>query len=377
VISPAPAASPSYRILVDDTLEISVVSQNGLGQQVVARTVTVLNDGTVDLPVMGEIKIVNMTVGELRKKIRARMSKQIRDPQVNIAVRDRVRAQVTTLGVLKGGKIVLREGWRVRDVIASAGGLPTDRYEYYRASLTRGKNNQTLPIDLQKLLVDSDQSQNYLLEPDDTLLIQEVDQAQKQVQVIGQVLKAGPVELPRTRSIIDVLQAAGGPNDRAALNDATIERGSTTIKVPLRDNVRNGTEPSEKLEPGDRLVIPENRREYYMLGAVGAGGTKPFPEDRKLTVFTAISDAGGQVSGAELKKTRLTRKTPDGGTTSQEINVEKMLKTGDLSKDVAMQPGDTIYVPQTGGRRGIGLQEIVTYVSIITGLYTVTQLFRR
>jgi len=139
----------------------------------------------------------------------------------------------------------------------------------------------------------------------------------------------------------------------------------------MRDYTKTGFDPKEKLQLGDRLVVPKNKNEYYLYGQVGHGGTVPYPEDKKLTVYQVIADSGGQVEGAELKHARLTRKRPDGSTISQEVNVEKMLKTGDLTKDVAVEPGDSIYVPGSYRRPGINVQEAFQFIVALTGIVAV------
>lgn len=360
---PGTVTSSAYRISVEDTLEITVVGGGGD----LNLTTSVLTDGTITYPYVGRVRVDGKTTAEVEKIIRDVLKKKYLDPQVLVRVRERQVRQVNIVGVVKGGKVAIRDGWRVSDALASVGGLPSDRTEFYTATLYQPSTGTVTQIDLTKLLRENDQTQNILLQPNDMLNVAELDVSQTTVQVVGEVGKPGPVVVPRTRSIIDVLQQSGGPTPRAALKKAVIERNGQAIPVDLSDYQKTGKEVSEKLQPGDRLVIPANRLEYYMFGAV-KGGTTPYPEDRILMLSTAIADAGGATQGAELKKTTVIRKAPDGTTKKITVDLERMLKKGDTSQDIAIEPGDTIYVPPTG-KRSLSFFEIMGIVQFVPSMF--------
>jgi polysaccharide biosynthesis/export protein len=346
--------SPTYKIVTDDVLTISVQDRGELNRQI-----QVLTDGTIDFPDVGIINVVGMTISDLKKKITTALAKKYTRPNVTIAVAPRVR-QISIFGpVGSKGKVPLRDGWRVKDVLASVGGLagtyPSDRYEFYRAQLERTRTGEVLPIDLVKLLGENDPSQNYVVEPDDVLKVSELDAAETTVTVLGQVAgKQGPQLLPRNGNVVDVLLAAGGPTPLALLSKVIIERNDAlknTLTVDLRDYKRTGFQPPVKLQAGDRIIVPENRRYYYLYGQFGAPGEKVYPDDEVLTVSKAIARAGGLTQNAELKKTTLIRELPSGKTQTYIVNVEEMLKKGDLSKDMEMLPGDRLYIKPPPQRR--------------------------
>ena len=362
-----PITSPTYRITAEDVLDISVVGQNGFGVPGQSRTVTVLADGTADLPYIGEKKVIGLTLAELRKKLLPVVEKELLKPAITISVRAHYIRQINVFGILPAkGKLALRESWRIRDVIASAGGMPGDRYEFYQATLMRPRTGETIHLDLKKLLEEGDEKQNVLVEDNDILNIQPLTEAETQIQVVGQVLRAGPQILPRSASVLDVLQAAGGPAPRASLANANIKRGGKTITLDLRDYQKTGFTPTEKLQVGDTLVIPENTKEYLISGAVGRGGSVTFPEDEPLTLYKAIVQASVPAQGADLRYVRVTRKNPTGPDTSKIIDVDKMLKTGNFKGDIALEPDDSIYVPPYK-KKGITLMDALGTASAVAG----------
>ena len=99
-------------------------------------------------------------------------------------------------------------------------------------------------------------------------------------------------------------------------------------------------------------MIPENKDFYYLTGAVGAQGMKPVPDDRKVTVSSALQEANLQLTSSEHKRVTLIREQPDGTTAKYELDVEKMLNKGDYSQDMTIQAGDHILVPYKKSRFG-------------------------
>ena len=364
-----PITSPTYRIAIEDTLDISVVGQNGAGFPGPTRTVTVLADGTADLPYLGESKIAGLTLAQLRKKLQPLAAKELINPAITIAVRGRYVKQVNVFGVLPNrGKIALRENWRVRDVISAAGSFPSDRYEFYRTTFLKTRTGEQIEINLKKLLEEGDQTQNFLVEDNDVLMVQPLAEVETQVQVIGQVAKSGPIPLPRSQSVLEVLQLAGGPTPRASLANVVIRRGGKIITLDLRDYDKTGFTPGEKLQAGDTLVVPENDKVYYITGAASRSGPFPYPEDEPMTVFKAISIAGGQNPTADLREVRLTRRNADGTTTTKTLDVDKMVRTGNLKGDLAVAANDYIYVPPYK-KKGFTATEALTAISAAGGAF--------
>jgi polysaccharide export outer membrane protein len=173
--------------------------------------------------------------------------------------------------------------------------------------------------------------------------------------------------------MLGALTAAGGPTGKAALSRASILRGSTSIPVDLRGLRADAqTVDAIKLLPGDTIMIPENKLEYAVFGAVRTPGMTTYPDDAPVTVLAALSRAGGQTETADLKNASLIRPSTDGKPTMVAINVEAMLKKGELSQDVPVQPGDILFVPtrkqgRMGPRDTLGFfREIVGFLPFAT-----------
>lgn len=83
----------------------------------------------------------------------------------------------------------------------------------------------------------------------------------------------------------------------------------------------------------------------YLTGAVRSPGAIEIPGDEKLTVSKAILRVGGFADFGNQKKVLLIRKSKDGKSTTTVVDVRAVLE-GQLDKDVEVEPGDTIRVPE-------------------------------
>jgi protein involved in polysaccharide export with SLBB domain len=83
-----------------------------------------------------------------------------------------------------------------------------------------------------------------------------------------------------------------------------------------------------------------------VLGRVKKPGRVFIPATRDLTVSAAIQEAGGLDTSAKDTAIRLTRVGDDAKTQSQEVNLRAVGTKGELAGDLALRPGDVIYVPE-------------------------------
>lgn len=79
-------------------------------------------------------------------------------------------------------------------------------------------------------------------------------------------------------------------------------------------------------------------RPIYFVGGVGKSGPLQLTQD--LTLFQAISLAGGVAPGADLEKAFVLR-----GDKMISVDFVKLIQKGDVTQNIRIQPGDTIVVP--------------------------------
>lgn len=85
---------------------------------------------------------------------------------------------------------------------------------------------------------------------------------------------------------------------------------------------------------------------YFVTGQVMSQGARQIPRDREVTVSEAILEAGGFADFADRRRVHLIRPTAQGKPERFTIDVKAILERGDTRKDMVIQPGDYIVVPE-------------------------------
>ncbi len=91
-------------------------------------------------------------------------------------------------------------------------------------------------------------------------------------------------------------------------------------------------------------TLPMGR--FFVTGQVMKQGAQEIARDREVTVAEAILDAGGFADFADRRRVRVIRSMPDGGTKKFTVDVKAILERGEARKDMIVQPGDYIVVPE-------------------------------
>lgn len=359
---PTPTSAPSYRVTPEDVLDISVQDHADL-----SKTAVVLPDGTISYPYVGEFKASGMTLHEIQDRITGVLSKEILNPAVTVTIKtlhERPVSQVVVMGPVRtSGKFTLKEGWRVLDLLVECGGLPNNPGGGFIASLVR--KNVSNSLELPRILSGTDLKANLLLEPNDILIVREVIFTPATINILGEVTHTGTMQLPKDGSMISILIAAGGPTPRAALSKSTITHNGETTSVDLSSFLIEGkVAPSIKLEAGDTLFVPVNTRTYSVYGSVGRQGLETYPDSQPITALTALTIAGGQTADANLKAAQVVHPTKGGSPNITTINLEDAIKKGNLANDVALAPGDILFIPSRKKGNGFNLSSILTVLSV-------------
>jgi len=120
------AQTQSHKIAPGDEVTIKV-----LGEDEYSIVATVRGDGKITYPYSGDIEVAGLTAPELREKILAIVRKELKRPEVLVSVRELPPPQVSiiVIGAARNqGKIPVKEGSRLIDVIGAIGVINQDRY---------------------------------------------------------------------------------------------------------------------------------------------------------------------------------------------------------------------------------------------------------
>jgi polysaccharide export outer membrane protein len=133
-----------------------------------------------------------------------------------------------------------------------------------------------------------------------------------------------------------------------------------TIRLPLigtldlrGKNLRQTMELVRGLYDKDYLVNPQvnisvkeyAKRTVDVQGQVGKPGAVEFPPEEGLTLYQAITRAGGFTRLADRKRVRVTRKTLEGASENITVNVNDIIE-GTTKEEWPLQKDDSVFVPE-------------------------------
>jgi polysaccharide export outer membrane protein len=277
-ISPKDAG---YHLGTEDVLIISILA--GGEEQVEARMV-VGGNGNVNVPFIGKIKALGLTMEELERAILTPLEQDyFVNPQVHLQIKEYHSLQFFISGAVKNpGKYELDFTPTIMDLVANAGGVLPERgnLAYILRGVAATKINDTdinetdieetlsktepIRVDLIKLLDEGDMSENIWLQSGDTIYIPlgaKLNQSATKIYVQGEVKNPGVFDYQPGLTALSACIMAGGFAKFAAPNRAKIIRqtkeGPETIKLNLEDVIA-GDLADLPLKPGDRIHIPES-----------------------------------------------------------------------------------------------------------------------
>ena len=251
-----------YRIGPKDLLEIKVQEVPelaGLG-------VRVSEDGSITLPLAGNIALAGMTKDEVEKFIARVLIERnlVKNPQVSVFIKEYQSQVVSLIGaVTKPGIYQLVGRVTLLDIISQAGGFKENAANEIFV-LREGKSEAaaTIRIDLEDLTVNGNPKLNIPLQPGDVINIP-ADEVIS-IFVFGAVRNPGALQVKKSAriNIVQAVAQAGGLTESGKYSGITIKRTlkdgrEENLKVNLMDIIR-GKKPNIVLLKGDVVFVRES-----------------------------------------------------------------------------------------------------------------------
>ena len=199
-----------------------------------------------------------------------------------------------------------------------------------------------------------------------------------QIGIAGEVNRPGTYTLPpggtQLPTVTQILEAAGGITQAADLRNVEIRRSpqqsrAQVLRIDLWELLQTGDLSYDvNLRDGDTVFVPTATNinldeslqmasatfasqadqpiniavigEVYRPGPYETSGAQGLP-----TVTQAIQVAGGIKPMADIRQIQVNRPTRQGGTQTIEVDLWKLLQTGDIRQDIVLQEGDTVSIP--------------------------------
>ena len=357
------SSTPAEYVLgADDVIELSVSHHPDLSRQM-----TILPDGKITLPDLGDFQAAGKTRQTLAREIQTAYEKTLSNATVTVIVHEvRSRKVGITGAVRTSNNYDLKQNWRLMDLITAAGGLSAKPNRVRGRILRRLK---TITLDVERANAHpEDENANVVLEANDIVLLDELTPLRDEVSVMGMVNRVGAYPFDDQTTLLTLITQAGGTNDRAALSKAYVRRGKTQLPLNLRPalalNQSDEKVANFKMEPGDVLVIPEIENRYAVMGQVNRPAYYPIPEKGPINVFEAFNFAGGQTPNGDLSKAGIIRMV-EGKPTVIPVNMNNVLKKPETALNLTLQPEDILFVPPRGAR-GFTWQDVLSPLTTLS-----------
>jgi polysaccharide biosynthesis/export protein len=253
-LQPPPAA---YKLQIGDVLNVRIWGEPNLSGQHALDP-----QGYMDFLYMSPIYAEGLTLKELNKKVCDRLIEAdlLGDPKVELTLLQVRKLKVFVLGqVSRPGQFDFLLGDRVMEALAQAGSF-SDEAKLDSATITHQGSTEQLPLNLEKLFVEGDMTQNIPLHDGDTIFIP-LDTLSR-FFVMGEVNRPGVFKLRKGTTVLDAVSSAGGQTYRGSLRQVYVLRGDPKSPERIRVDVRKMTNsgnmtPNLELMPGDTVFVSE------------------------------------------------------------------------------------------------------------------------
>ncbi|NIS68274.1 MAG: hypothetical protein GTO12_04770 [Proteobacteria bacterium] len=268
-----------YRIGPEDLLEITVFEVEELNQ-----TVRVSFQGNISLPLLGTLRVKDLTAGELEREIRDLLAqKYLQDPHVSVFVKEYRSQRISVIGAVEKPNVYTVTGQKtILDMLAMAGGLKEEAgYLLFLIRPPRGEEvavkpdqdatqetPRTFVVDLEELLVKGDLALNLALVHGDVINVP----VGGKVFVGGEVWKPGGFPLKgQPMTVSQAIVLAGGVRPTAHGPGTKMFRYSEkgTDKEVLSIDVSailKGKAEDIYLKENDIIIVPRHGLKAFLIG---------------------------------------------------------------------------------------------------------------
>jgi len=259
--SVVPAAPGDYEVGPGDVIEVAVYGNDDL-----SRIPTVQTNGSISLPLLGEVQVAGLTIAEVQRKITNLLEKDyLVKPQVEVKVRDYNSQYVSVVGEVNSpGRKPIRGRMRLIDALLESGGFKATASAEVMITRPEGtfegdKKSITVRISSAASLQDQINLELLLKNGDIITAL-----PKSFVTVDGEVNKPGRYAIESDLTVTGAVSLAGGLT-RFGSSDVKVRRTDpetgkvSIVEVDLK-SVRNGKKPDLPLLPND--VISVSRRVF-------------------------------------------------------------------------------------------------------------------
>lgn len=227
-------------------------------------TVRVSEDGSITLPLLGNVQVGGLTKDKAEEKLSGLLEKYVKKAQVSIFIKEYQSSRVAIIGAVeKPGMYELVGRQTLLQMISQAGGFKdTAANEIYVLREGQDGTTASISIDLEELLINGNQNLNIPIQPNDVINVP-VDKLIN-IYVFGEVKQPGALQVKMSKKItlLQAIAQAGGLSENATKRGVTIKRRDKSgkeinITVNLNDIIK-GKKKDIPLQEGDVVIVKQS-----------------------------------------------------------------------------------------------------------------------
>jgi polysaccharide export outer membrane protein len=271
----SPTSTADYHLAPEDLLEITLynIPESEVGITPRKTEVRVAQEGSIALPLLGDVPAAGLTPSALEQSLRTRYDQYIHKPQVGVQVKEFRGQRVTVTGAVKTPGVIQLTGPKTLvDLLSMAGGI-TDRagsqvYLFRQSS----EGRQSYIIDLQAL-ARSPALVNMPVQSGDVINVPQSGM----FFVDGAVRKPGSYPLTQSYTLTQALAIAGGADVTVAnMDELSIFRrrdGTEADRIEISLNeILAGKAKDPLIAPDDVIVVSMSTGKWLLQRFIGTIG---------------------------------------------------------------------------------------------------------
>ena len=270
-----------------DVLDVRIFDYPQLSRE----SAQVDDEGLIAMPLIGEVRAACRTEKELAREIETRYLEYLRNPQVNVFIKDQQSQPVAVIGaVLTPGRFQLRRRMRLLEILPWVNGpspaagrsvqiihtpvtLPScdsPDAEAFRPLAPEAAEESIAYYNLKDTLRGDDKANPYI-QPGDIIILLEAEK----VYVVGNVLSPRPIPLTEPITVSRAIAMAGGTAQDSKTSKVRIVRqvdggaGKEEIFVDLKAIDKNRAEDIA-LQANDIVEVPKDGVKSFMRSILNA-----------------------------------------------------------------------------------------------------------
>ena len=307
--------SPDFAIGPGDVMEISAPDVD----EIKDLTERVSADDTINLPVAGVVTVGGLTEAQAREAIKEALSKFIKDPQIDVFVKEYTSRQVAVIGMVNKPDLysLTSRSETILDMIGQAGGMnatASSAIMFIPAAAGSMGNLSLL---------------NGMVAPAGSDHQAAQERGSSGSPALAPQTAAGPQGSAQPVSIAQ---------DQSPGNLTDLLQRQHAMSIPVADLTR-GSHFDLPVRPGDVIIVP-NSGNVMVQGWVRSPGA--YTITNGLTTLGAITAAGGQMFSSNAK---ILRANSDGQLIAIPVDLAKVEKG--KQPDVLVRGGDVVIVEKS------------------------------